>query len=361
MALIVAQAATTAAADPIDAGIKALEASKFEQAEQEFLKAVAADASDYSAHFHLALARTFLNKDQEAIAGFRKTLEMKPGLFEAQINLGLLLVRYQKFADAIEPLAGAVTQKPGDVRALFHLAEAQRELKDCAAAAPNYRRALAVDATLSAAEIGLARCLTASNLEEAAKLLEKNQAWAELAQAYEDAGKLDLAIPIWEKLPPELPVLTRLAAGYLKTKQLEKAAAAVTRALKLAPNDYDLHLTLGRLLRDKKQLAPAANEFAKAANLKPAEPEPLRELAGMLISLEDYPRALAVLDRLKAMNAETPGQMFFRAVVLDKMQQFKPALAAYRAFLEASNGKFPDEEFKARQRAKTLDKEGSRR
>ena len=44
-----------------------------------------------------------------------------------------------------------------------------------------------------------------------------------------------------------------------------------------------------------------------------------------------------------------------------KLKQFQPALEAYEKFLELDNGKRPDEEFKARQRARILRKEIERR
>jgi tetratricopeptide (TPR) repeat protein len=345
-----------------ETGMKAMEANRWEDAENAFSRAVAEDPSDFAARFHLALAQTFLNKDEAAIAGFQKALDLKPGLYEAHLNLGLLLFRYRRFEEAAKHLEEAAGQKPADVRALFHAAESHRELKRCPVAEPRYRQVLALDASLVAAELGLARCLAQSGrLGEAAPLFEKAQAWPDLAQAYEDAGQLEKALPIWERLREDLPILTRLAAAYLKTGDAAKAEAAVAKALALAPEDYDLRLTYGRMLRDKKQLAAAAGQFAKASQIKPAEPAPLNELAGMLISLEDYGRALAVLDRLRQMGAETPGHLFFRAIVLDKNRQVKPALEAYRQFLATSGGKYPDEEFKARQRARILEREAARR
>ncbi len=349
----------------VSAGIKALETAKFEEAEALFEKAVTAEPKDYSALFYLSLAQTFLNKDDAAMAGFRKVLEMKPGMFEAEINLGLLLYRYRRFEEAIPILEQARSHKPGDVRTLYHLAESLRETGDCATADPHYRKAVELDPTLAAATLGLARCLLAGGkLDEAAPLFLKAGSALELAQAYEDAGETGKIIPLYEaalKDEPSLEIETRLAGAYLKTRRFDEAEALIGKALVKAPEDFDLRLTHGRLLRDKRQFGPAAQEFARAVNLKPDSTEALNELAGMFISLNEDARAIAVLDRLKALGAETPGHLFFRAVVLDRNKQVKPALAAYRAFLEVSVGKYPDEEFKARQRARILEKEASRR
>jgi len=70
---------------------------------------------------------------------------------------------------------------------------------------------------------------------------------------------------------------------------------------------------------------------------------------------------LAALDQVKALGGETSAHMYLRAIILDKLKQLKPALAAYESFLATSGGKYPDEEFKARQRARIIKQELSRR
>ncbi len=52
--------------------MKALDDGKYEAAAQSFSKAVAADPKDYTAHFHLALAYSLLNRDAEGVAEYRK-------------------------------------------------------------------------------------------------------------------------------------------------------------------------------------------------------------------------------------------------------------------------------------------------
>ena len=106
-------------------------------------------------------------------------------------------------------------------------------------------------------------------------------------------------------------------------------------------------------------LAPAAHaqDFFAATKLKPDSAEAWSELASVLVVAEDYAGALAALDRLAVLHAEKPGHVFFRAIVLDKIRQQKPALESYQRFLAMSNGQNPDEEFKARQRIKILERE----
>ena len=88
---------------------------------------------------------------------------------------------------------------------------------------------------------------------------------------------------------------------------------------------------------------------------------PICELASALINSENYTQGLAALDRIKALGKETAGDLFFRAITLDKLHQLKPALAAYEEFLAADNGAHPDQEFQARQRARIIKVELTKR
>jgi tetratricopeptide (TPR) repeat protein len=110
-----------------------------------------------------------------------------------------------------------------------------------------------------------------------------------------------------------------------------------------------------------KKYPDAAREFYRVAQAKPDSAEAWSELAGMLILLENYPQALAALDRVRALGAETAAHHFFRAIILDKGKLYEPALASYEKFLAMSDGKNPNEEFKARQRVRIIKKDLSRR
>jgi len=119
-------------------------------------------------------------------------------------------------------------------------------------------------------------------------------------------------------------------------------------------------MALGRIHRDKRDYLAAANEFLAAARLKPDSVAAWNEAVSVLVLGEQYPQALAALDKVHNLNADTAGDFYYRAMVLDKLHQVKPALASYQRFLELSQGKHPDQEFVARQRSRILEKEASR-
>jgi tetratricopeptide (TPR) repeat protein len=117
----------------------------------------------------------------------------------------------------------------------------------------------------------------------------------------------------------------------------------------------------GRALRDAHQLPQAAQQFYAAAQKKPDSVEAWNELAGVLIVHEDYAQGLAALDKVKALGAESAGGLFLRAITLDRLKQRQPALESYERFLAMDNGKNPDQEFQARQRARIIKQELTKR
>lgn len=390
-------------ADPLAQGMQALEANQLDRAVQLFTQAIAANPKDYGAHFNLALAYSLLNKDAEAIPEYRKTLEIKPDLYQAHLNLGMLLLRDRQPNDAVAPLEFAAASKPLEYRPQFYAAEAELGAGEFEKAEARYRAALAADPKSAAAELGLGRSqIKQSRLQDGAahvrKAAEMDAAFRdgllELAAAFEKAGKPDDAIAIYEQFPANpgaqerlgellieskrfaeaIPRLEKvvadsptsanrlaLATAYRMNKEPQKEIAELQKAAASDPANYDLHMIYGRTLRDERQLGPAAAQFFQATKIQPQSKEAWNELAGVLIVKEDYGQGLVALDRVKALGEETAGNHYLRAITLDKLKQLKPALESYQKFLATSEGKFPDQEFVARQRARILQKELSKK
>ena len=74
-------------------GMKALDEKRYPDAVEDFARAIAADPGDYTLHFNLALAYSLQGKNAEAIGEYKKTLELMPDLYQADLNLGITLMR----------------------------------------------------------------------------------------------------------------------------------------------------------------------------------------------------------------------------------------------------------------------------
>jgi predicted Zn-dependent protease len=60
----------------------------------------------------------------KALAEYKKVLELKPGLYEAELNLGILLIRDKQAGRCGQILQQAVEQKPKEFRPMLYWAEA---------------------------------------------------------------------------------------------------------------------------------------------------------------------------------------------------------------------------------------------
>jgi tetratricopeptide (TPR) repeat protein len=385
-----------------DDGLKALDQQNYQQAQEIFAKLTAADPKDFSAFFNLALAEIGLKQDAKAVEHFKQVLTLKPGLYEAELNLGILQLQNRNVTEALPLLRDAAKQKPGVARTQRYLGDALLASEDAAGAAEAYRAALAADPKLANAELGLGQSLLKQKLvaeamphyRQAALLDPKLKTYQlEIAGALVQAGQKDQAIEFLKQLPEDAGAREELGRVYLeankpaeaveefqaavklsptpanqmalataliRNKQQDAAKPILEQALAANPKDYDLRMVVGRIYRDRREFVPAANHFLSAAQLKPDSAEAWNEAAAVLVLAERYSEALMCLDKVHNLNADTAGDFYFRAIVLDKLRQVKPALASYRRFLEMSQGKNPDQEFIARQRSRILEKEANR-
>ena len=389
-------------------GSKALDAANYQAAADSFSKAIAANPKDYYAHFSLAMADTFLKKDEEALAEYRKALELKPGLYEAELNAGMLLVRDKNPADAMPLLEDAATQKPTEFEPRFYLAEAQLQSGLNEQAAENYRLAAGIDPKSASAELGWGRALALAGKPDEAEphfraAIARDERYRDtllsLAALYEEHKQIAQALAIYKEFPGNAEVEEHvghlllenqkydqavrqfeqayqkeptpanrkaLAAAYLEARQVDKALPLLDKAVADEPANYDLRIGYAHALRDSKQYAAAAAQFDAAAKLKPAETKTWNELGSMLYLAKDHEGALAALEHARQLGDNSPGNWFLTAIMLDashttKAASIQQAIAAYRKFLAVSDGKSPNQEFQARQRAKILERELDKR
>ena len=384
-------------------GLKALDANQPAAAEPLFRQAIAKDAGNVTAHFNLALALSLEQKDDEAIRELQRTLELQPGLYQAEVNLGTLLLRNMRAAEALAVLKDAVSRKPKDPRPNLLYAQALYQTNDLADADDYFRAAIDIDAKSAAAQAGLGNSLLKeSKLAESAEHLRiaaaldpryKNDLLT-LAAEYEKARMIPEAIAIYSDFPENAAAAQRaaellaasgksadaipgleqavkasptvanrlaLADAYRANRQTGKVIEQLQLAVSAQPNDFELRMDLGRELRDLRRFPAAAEQFIAAAKIRPDSVKAWNELANVLVVGEDYAGGLAALDHVRALGQEGAGDYFYRAISLEKLKQPKPALEAYKQFLAADGGKNPDQEFQARQRIRIIESELNRR
>ncbi|MGO9239637.1 MAG: tetratricopeptide repeat protein [Bryobacteraceae bacterium] len=386
----------TPASDPLAEAQSQLDAGHPQQAIVILKDLLDRNPDNYGVWFDLGVAYGLAGQNTEAAAAFRKVLALQPNLYEAQLNFGLLLLKQKQYGDAAALLTQAAAQKPREARPQLLLGQALLGAGKPAEAEARLRAVTTLDPRQAEAFFLLARALAAQEKwpDAAAAMTKYNElkpadtsAQLELAQYLEKAKKPADAAAIYRRFPHDPAALERAGVLALDLGDTKQAVASLTAALALSPtpalryalahalkldgqpdkaievaaplvgaqpDNLELRMFYGRLLRDQKQYAPAAEQFSAATKLKPDSLEAWDELTSMLVLLNNYPAALETLEKSRQLGGENAAYFWYRAMMLDALKQPQPALESYQRFLSLSNGQHPDEEWKARQRVRLL-------
>jgi Flp pilus assembly protein TadD len=390
----------------------AIQKNDFAAAETLLKKAIDKDPNNYQAWFDLGFVLNRLARTDESIAAYRKSVAAKPGVFESNLNLGLMLVRANN-PDAEQFLRAATTLKPtahpeeGQARvwlALAHLLENKKpddalqayrkasELtpkdpephlsagllherqKEFSAAEAEYKQVLTLDPhstdphgndpqTMEAA-IGLTNLyMKSGRLGEAEPLLRRLAAerpddagiHLQLGRVLAAQGKKDDAIVEIQsalKLAPADSGAQREIADLYASAGKNDLAESTYRALVTAqPTDPELHRGLGQALLRQKKFSEAQQEFLATVRLKRDWPDVYVDLAFAASENKNYELTIRALNGRAMLNAEMPAICFFlRASAYDHLRDYKQAAVDYHHFLNVANGKYPDQEWQATHR-----------
>ena len=351
---------------------------------------------------HLDAAATF----------YRRAADANPNSFEAHLSLGLLLARQGKKDEAHKELLAATTLDPGEAgpalkarawRALARLdrpgpdgegnaTQASNELLEALKLTPEtsddalfaadlaessgqhdaaesaYRRVLADDPKSVAANSGLAHVLIErKQFPEAEKLIRTalqqqpddpalNAQLATVLAAQDDAD----ALPLLQKLHaahPADPAITRMLAGVLA--QSGDAVGSDKLYLPLlaqSPDDVDLLVAHGQNLIRQQRFPEAMTAFDKATKLDAADADAWSGIAFAASKLHQPSLTVHALTMRSKYLPESSATYFLWATSYDLLNDKVAAITYYHHFLDSSGGKFPDQEWQARQRLQALEK-----
>ncbi|HKD61894.1 MAG TPA: tetratricopeptide repeat protein [Terracidiphilus sp.] len=354
------------------------------------------------------------HQDQlDRAAGFyRRAIDANPNSFESHLALGLLLARQGKKEEAHTELLAATTLDPGAAgpalkarawRALARLdapgpdgegnaAIASNELLEALKLTPEttedtllaadlaeasgqhetaeaaYRRILAADPKSVQANSGLAHVLIQrKQYEEAEKLLRAalqqdpedpalNAQLATVLAAQDDAD----ALPLLQKLHtahPSDPAITRMLAQVLaQAGDTEASDKLYVSLLSAYPADVSLLVAHGQNLIRQQQYSQALASFNKATDLDSADGDAWSGVAFAASKLHQPSLAVHALTMRARYLPEVPATYFLWATSYDTLNDRVAAITYYHHFLDSSKGKFPDQEWQARQRLLALEK-----
>src|SRR5260370_10370480 len=380
----------------------AIQKNDFTGAETLLKKAIDKDTKNYQAWFDLGFVLNRLGRVEDSIHAYRQSVAAKPEVFDTNLNLGLLLLRFNS-PEAERYLRAATGLKPtdhveeGQARAwldLAHLLEntkpedalaayrkaseitpkdpephlsaglLQERQKEFSAAEAEYKQVLAVDPHSTEAAIGLSNLyMKSGRLGEAEPLLRRlaterpDDAGIHLqlgrvlaAQSKKDDAITEIQTAL--KLAPADSDAQREIADLYSSAGKNDLAENTYRALVTTqPKDAELHRGLGQALLRQKKLPEAQQEFLTALRLKRDSSDVYVDLAFAASENKNYELTIRALNGRTLLNAELPAICFFlRASAYDHLRDYKQAAVDYHHFLDVANGKYPDQEWQATHR-----------
>lgn len=397
--------------EPIAAQVSQAEAAiantDWKTAESDLDSWLAAHPTDARALFDAGYVADVQNRSAAAESLYKRAIQADPNSFDAHLMLGVLLARQGKLDEArpylaratqLDPGAGGPELKARAWRALARIdstsdaTEASNDLLqalklskqtpddmllaadlavksgDLAAAESEYRRVLAQDPASEPANAGLAHLLIkkkqypeAETLLRAALQHDPNDPalTAQLAGVLAAQDKAE-ALPLLEKLHAAHPsdnAITRMLAEVLADAgDFAGSDALYVKLLAVSPQDTELLVGHGQNLVQLMKYAQAYDVFDKATQLAPANADGWSGLA-FTASRIGRPsvtlHALTVRSQLLPENAST---YFLWATAYDSLHERAQAVVYYHHFLDAAAGKFPNQEWQARERLKALEK-----
>jgi tetratricopeptide (TPR) repeat protein len=401
------QTARSAASTPLSEAEGDIALQNYDGARKLLDAWLSAHPTDARALFDHGYIEDAQNRDDAAIADYRKSIAADAKQFEPRLSLGLLLARQGQFREAVEQLKAAIALDPdppnpnAQAQAFRALARLERTSDPAAAkehllsalklgpeqpddvlltaeiaianeddetAEAAYRRVLAKQPESSAATAGLVHLLIKQKkYTEAEPLLRSALVRdpddpalnSQLASVLAYEGKDDESLAVLEKLhqlKPADPLIGGMLAGdYIQNGNFEKADPILNDLLKTNPQNAGLLNAKGDSLLQQHRYPEAIVALQTALKVEPENADNWMKLAIAASQDKQYSTVLEALSMRAKYAQENAGCDFLHATAYDNLHRSKEAVEYYQKFLASSAGKFPDQEWEARHRLIALE------
>jgi tetratricopeptide (TPR) repeat protein len=296
-------------------GLIAAQQGDFDEAEKQLQRATRITPDVAPLHNNLGSVYLDAGKLDEALAAFRRALKLKPRFAEAHINLGEASLRHGDAADALRAFQAVLKHEGGHVAALLGAARALSKLgrdKDLAA---HYRKA--------------------------ANHMQTVPHWMELGRAMLEGGAVAEAISAYERaraLDPENLSIVHECLGRLVDAGRYAEVLAVAQPYVDANPSAENYNLLGDLLRRADQPEQAAAALCRAIELAPDMVAPRHNLAVLYSDLGDHPTADDWAKQALALQPDLAEAACLRGSIALEQGDADAAIAYFDAVLAANPG-----------------------
>ncbi len=184
----------------------------------------------------------------DAVASYRRALEIEPDYAEVHNNLGIALQNLGRLDEAMTSYSLALGIKPDYEQAHYNLGNVLKDLNRFDDAVTSYRRALEIKPDYAEAHKKLGNVLQG------------------LGRVYDAEARYLRAL---EFKPNFAEVHNNLGIIQQELGRIDKAMASLHQALEIKPDFAEAHNNLGRSQRGLGQLNDAAASYRRALEIKP--------------------------------------------------------------------------------------------
>ena len=265
------------------------------------------------------LGNALLTKGQtgEALAAFRRALELKPDYAEAHNNYGMALAKRGESEEALWEFKEALRLKPNLATAHNNLGIALREKGQIAESRAELLKALRLSPDYADAHYNLGLAL-----DEAGELTGAEQ-------EYRFALRSD---------PYHARARSALGSLLLRLGKLREAGEEFHAALALGSTVAEAHVGLGNLYDLQGRFSEAEAEFRMAIRLNPGLPDAHFNLGNSLLSQGRPAEAEPCFREVIRLKSTFAFAQYNLAVALEDQGRLREAAEAYRAYLLSSPG-----------------------
>ena len=307
-ALLLLQGFVQAQLTSPSAAIALQQQGRWADAAQVWEKVVKNNPRDASAFASLGVALAKQEKYSEAAGAYRRALALNPRLPGIELDLGLAEFKQGHFQSAIAPLKAAValdqSEQAGTLLGLSYYGA-----KNFAEAA-NYLEA-AAKADPTNAELN--------------QYLAQSCLWAKKYQC-----TLDAVQRVLDSQPDSAAAHTLTGEALDGLDRTKQAIAELETAVKVAPQEPNVHFGLGYLYWKNHELDEAQHEFQNELALDPKHAQATAYLGDIQMKKGDPDGALTLLQKSVQLNSNLRFAFMDLGIVLAQKKNYDDALAAFQ-------------------------------
>ncbi len=327
----------------------------FEQSLAQMDRYVDARPKDSEGFFLRGLIAWHLKRSDAAAENFRRTLALNPHKAEAWSRLGEIAREKNDLDEAARCYRQALRSQPDEVNALYGLGQVLNTREQYREAVPLLRRAIEVrsDEPAPHYQLGIAyrrmgqADLSRGELEKFQELRRTSEGkkylrtglvayvreGMKLSESERQARELEYLERAAAIKAGDAAILARLLDACLAVGNKEKAQKTIQKLLSADAAGHAT-LTVGEILARHGDYEAAMPYFRQAAKHEAENFAAQTNLAEAQFHMGYYDSALDLLAPLKPLPGDAEYHLL-RATVLDRLQRFNEALAAYQQAIRA--------------------------